>query len=91
MGSLFGFAYSQKSLDYLKTLQQKTRKQIITKIQSLAENPTPPGIKMMQGMREGEERVYRLRSGVYRVLYVIRSNPDHVVILDIDHRKDIYK
>jgi len=29
--------------------------------------------------------------GDYRVLYSIRNNPDQIVVLDIGHRKDIYK
>lgn len=91
MSLLFGFAYSEQSLEYLHTLQQKTRRQIIGKIQALASNPTPPTAKLVQGMTNGEERVYRIRSGDYRVLYVTRTNPDHVVVLDIDHRKDVYR
>jgi len=83
--------YHERSLDYLQTLQQKTRKQIITKVEALAANPLPPTSKLVQGMMNGEERVYRIRSGDYRVLYVVRANPNHVVVLDIDHRKDVYK
>ena len=91
MTSLFGFVYHERSLDYLQTLQQKTRKQIINKVQALASNPVPAHAKLVQGMTDGEERVYRIRSGDYRVLYVARKNPDHVVVLDIDHRKDVYR
>ena len=91
MRTLFGFVYHERSLTYLQTLQQKTRKQIITKVQALASNPIPPTAKLVQGMMNGEERVYRIRSGDYRILYVVRANPDHVVVLDIDHRKDVYR
>ena len=35
--------------------------------------------------------VYRERSGDYRILYIVRSNPDEVLILDIGHRKEIYR
>lgn len=89
MSSLYGFAYSQKALDYLQTLQSKLRKQIITKIYGLAALPLGPGCKMLQGMLDGEERVYRIRSGDYRILYVVRG--PLVVVLDIDHRKDVYR
>ena len=41
-------------------------------------------------MKEGEDPVHRVRSGNYRVLYTVRSNPQSIVILDIGHRKDIY-
>lgn len=89
--SLFGFAYTQRSLDFLETLQAKIRRQIVAKIEALADNPQPPGHKLIRGSAGDEERMYRIRSGDYRVVYLIRSNPSHVVILDIDHRKDIYK
>lgn len=89
--SLIGFVYSESALDYLQTLQKKIRRQIVEKINALADDPLPPGHKMLKGMKDDEERVYRIRSGDYRVLYVLRTNPKHIVILDIDHRKDIYK
>ena len=89
--SLFGFAYSTRALDFLGTVPLKIRKQIHTKINALAANPLPPGSKLIRGASGDQERVYRIRSGDYRVLYVLRNNPSHVVILDIDHRKDIYK
>lgn len=89
--SLFGFAYTEKSLDFLASLTVKLRRQIVNKIDALADNPLPPGHKLIRGGTGEEERMYRIRSGDYRVLYLLRSNPNHVVILDIDHRKDIYK
>ena len=89
--SLFGFAYSTRALDFLRAIPLKIRKQIHTKINALATNALPPGSKLIRGASGDQERVYRIRSGDYRVLYVLRSNPSHVVILDIDHRKDIYK
>jgi mRNA interferase RelE/StbE len=42
-------------------------------------------------MRDGDEPVYRIRSGDYRVVYAVRSDPNEVVILDIGHRKDVYR
>ena len=89
MASLYGFAYASKSLSYLRALQKKTRKQIIAKVNALAENPHPPTSKLVQGMLDNEERVYRIRSGDYRIPYVVRA--PIIVVLDIDHRKDIYR
>lgn len=42
-------------------------------------------------MRDGEDQVYRVRSGDYRILYVVRGNPHQIVVLDIDHRRDVYR
>ena len=87
--TLYGFAYTPKSLAYLKTVPSKFRGQIVRKIQSLAEHPTPPGTKKLHGIMDGENPVYRARQGKYRIIYSIRGVI--IVILDIDLRKDVYR
>jgi mRNA interferase RelE/StbE len=83
--------YSEKALYFLKTIEVKLRKQIVNKITLLATNPYPPNHKLIRGMLEDGERIYRIRSGNYRILYIVRSNPDQITVLDIGHRKDIYR
>jgi mRNA-degrading endonuclease RelE of RelBE toxin-antitoxin system len=85
----YGFAYDPRALDYLKTVPKNIRRQIINKIQRLAAAPHPPTAKLVQGMSDDEERVYRIRSGDYRILYIVRGII--VIVLDIDHRKDVYR
>jgi mRNA interferase RelE/StbE len=79
----------ERALAYLEGMPQKYRRQVLTKIGRLASEPYPAGCKALQGVRDGEDPVYRIRSGDYRVLYVVR-NP-LLVILDVDHRKDVYR
>jgi mRNA interferase RelE/StbE len=89
MGTLKGFAYSQAALRALERIATpKIRRQIKRHIDGLADNPMPQGVVMLKG-NNGGEPVYRLRSGDYRVLYLVREN--EIVIIDIDHRKDIYR
>ena len=38
-------------------------------------------------MKSGTEAIWRVRSGDYRILYVVRAQ--EVVVIDIDHRKDV--
>jgi mRNA-degrading endonuclease RelE of RelBE toxin-antitoxin system len=52
-------------------------------------NPTPPGCKRLIGVMDGDCPVYRVRQGDYRILYSVR--PIIIVILDIGHRKDVYR
>jgi mRNA interferase RelE/StbE len=85
----YGFAYDRQPLDYLKTLDKKLRRQIAAKILQLAANPHPATAKVVQGMVDGEERVYRIRSGDYRIIYCVRGVI--VCVLAIDHRKDVYR
>ena len=89
MAKYYGFAYSPHALDYLKKIPKKVRGQIVSKIKNLAADPYPPTTKSLKGVVDGKERVYRIRSGDYRILYVVRGII--VCVLDIDHRKDVYK
>lgn len=89
---LVGLAFSQSSIDFLASVPPKFRKQIVKKAKALMLDPHPPGSKKLQATEtELGEAVYRERSGDYRILYVLRDNPDQVVVIDIDHRKDVYK
>ena len=89
MASYYGFAYHPDCLSYLQSVPKKIRRQIIKKVEKLAGDPHPPKSKMLQGMKDDEDKVYRERSGDYRILYVVRG--EIVVVLDIDNRKDVYK
>lgn len=55
-------------------------------IRELAENPRPAGCLKLTG-REG----WRVRIGVYRIIYGIDDSEKKVIVLDIGHRKDIYR
>lgn len=88
--ALYGFSYSRSALKALGTLPTKHRKQIRNKIEKLADDPIPKGAKLLQGLSDHSEQIYRIRSGDYRVLYCVRDGP-LVAVLDIGHRKDIYR
>ena len=90
MTALYGFAYTESALKYLETMvPTKIRSQIKRRIEALAANPIPPGSKKLIGIMDGENPIYRVRQGDYRILYSVR--PVIIVILDIDHRKDVYR
>ncbi|EDP62941.1 hypothetical protein BAL199_18851 [alpha proteobacterium BAL199] len=85
-----GFAFTTAALDFLATLPPKIRKQVIKKAKALHANPHPQGSKKLHGVvTDDGDPVYRERSGDYRILYVVR--PEEVMVLDIDHRKDVYR
>jgi mRNA interferase RelE/StbE len=92
MSALYGFAFTDAALKYLeKVVSAKVRGQIKRKIEKLAADPFPPGSKKLKGVTEDDDPVHRIRSGKYRVLYQVKDNPSEIIILDIDHRKDVYK
>jgi mRNA interferase RelE/StbE len=55
-------------------------------INSLAENAAPPGSKNLTN-RPG----YRLRVGDYRIIYTVDGGELIITVIEIGHRKDIYR
>lgn len=59
---------------------------ILKRIDSLAENPRGEGsIKL-----SGQER-YRVRQGVYRVIYEIKESEVVILVVKVAHRSQVYK
>ena len=38
-----------------------------------------------------EDDMYRCRIGIYRVVYSVQDEIVTIIVLDIDHRKDVYR
>lgn len=70
----------------LEALPSKDRRRIATRIQHLAFEPRPAGTEKLSGQEK-----YRLRQGNYRVLYSIDDADLAVVIVKIDHRRNVYR
>lgn len=71
----------------LAALPGEARRRIASKIDALAENPRPPGTKKLTG----EDDLYRVRVGDYRVVYEIRDRVLIVLVLNIGHRREVYR
>ena len=84
-----GLAFTKAALDNLEGIPHKMRAQVIKKAKALILNPHGDGTKKLKGVEDNGEPVYRERSGDYRILYVVREI--EVVVLDIDHRRDVYR
>lgn len=61
-------------------------KRILARIRSLADDSRPAGCEKLSG----QER-YRVRQGVYRIVYEIEDMRLVVVVVRIAHRSDVYK
>lgn len=86
------FAFTSRALDFLEGLPPKVRRQVTRRAKNLLQNPFPPSSKRLVEVETLEgDPVYRERSGDYRILYIVRTKPDEVLILDIGHRKEIYR
>jgi mRNA interferase RelE/StbE len=73
---------------YLKNLDKKTYNSILNKVKSLTKDPFPPDTKRVVGRKE---KVFRLRIGKYRILYVVYLELNTVLIINIDKRSRAYR
>ena len=70
----------------ISKLPKESIKRIINKIQTLSDDPRPNGCKKLSG-----DEKYRIRIGVYRVLYSIMDEKLIIYIVKVGHRKKIYE
>lgn len=70
----------------LKSLPHKDVMRILERIDALQYNPRPVGSEKLSG----QER-YRVRQGVYRILYEVLDERLIVTVVKVGHRKHIYK
>ena len=73
----------QKDLD---PIPKRDLKRILAAIAELANDPRPPQSRKLSGSEK-----YRLRCGVYRVLYEIHEDILIVCIVKVGHRRDVYR
>ncbi|WP_254412920.1 type II toxin-antitoxin system RelE family toxin [Dyadobacter diqingensis] len=71
----------------IRNLQKTEVQKIIPAIQSLSENPRPPGCKKLVSVNN----IYRIRIGNYRVLYSIDDLIRIVEISGVKHRREAYE
>ena len=71
----------------LQRLPAAVQKRIVAEVAALAENPRPAGVVKLVG----DDNLWRLRIGDYRVVYEIHDARLVVLVLRVAHRKDVYR
>lgn len=69
----------------MAALPNEVLRRITERVQALAQDPFPRGMKKLQGGG------YRLRVGDYRVLYDVVPKSRTVTIYAVGHRRDVYR
>ena len=73
---------------FLKSLPSHDKQKIETKIIELSKNPRNEQVIKLTNVKPD---TYRARQGYYRIKFHIHDDILVVEVIDIDHRKDIYK
>lgn len=71
----------------LRDIPQADVRRILARIDSLRDDPRPPGGSEKLSAQER----YRLRQGNYRILYAIADVEVVIEIVKIGHRREIYR
>jgi mRNA interferase RelE/StbE len=71
----------------IRKLRREDQIRVVRSIQALAAEPTPPGSRKVRGYDD----VFRIRVGVYRVLYRVVGRRLVIIILKVGHRREIYR
>jgi len=58
------------------------------KIEKLEENPFPQDIERVEDFKG--EKVFRVRVGDQRILYIVRYNPNKLIVVKVDKRSRVY-
>jgi mRNA interferase RelE/StbE len=83
---MYEIEFTNRAVKNLKKIDSKYQKLIIEKLEVLAQNPAKGvNIKPLIGTI-----YYRLRVADYRVIYELQNNELIILVIDINHRKDIY-
>jgi mRNA interferase RelE/StbE len=70
----------------LRDLPTQDVKRIMQRIRSLADDPRPAGCEKLSSLER-----YRIRQGVYRIIYEIDDDRIVVVVVKVGHRREVYR
>ncbi len=70
----------------LKGIPKNSLTKILKKIELLKENPRPEGSEKLTG-----KELYRIRQGIYRIIYSIQDTELTIWVVKVGHRREIYR
>ncbi len=79
---------SSRAKGFLKRTDKELYGRIINKLKKLADDPFPQDSKRVIGQRE---KVFRVRVGNHRILYVVFQDKNAILVVNIDKRQKAYK
>ena len=83
MLAMYKVQVSNRAKRQLRKLDGEYRSALITKLETLAQDPRPKGCTKVRDC-------YRIRQGDYRIIYEITKQDPTVIILAGGHRKHVY-
>lgn len=87
MSHRYEIRIARRAAKSLAALQRRDQQRIRAAIELLAEDPRPPACIAMTG----EDSVYRVRVGNYRIVYEVIDDGLVIHVVRIGHRREVYR
>lgn len=87
MSHRYEIRIARRAAKSLAALQRRDQQRIRAAIELLAEDPRPPACMAMTG----EDSVYRVRVGNYRIVYEVIDDVLVIHVVRIGHRREVYR
>ena len=71
----------------LRSFAPAIQKRLVKHMRTLQHDPRPQGVKKLAG----EDHLYRIREGDYRIIYTIHDDELIVLVVKIGDRKEVYR
>ncbi|MCK7595307.1 type II toxin-antitoxin system RelE family toxin [Pseudomarimonas salicorniae] len=82
----YRLVFKQSVAEDLRAIPKADVARILKRIEALADDPTPPGSEKLSAQAR-----YRIRQGVYRILYEIENDQLVIVVVKVGHRREVYR
>ena len=84
---MYRVEFASRARRMFRNLPADVQRRLDPAIQALRQDPRPPGCKKLSG----EEFLWRIRVGDYRIVYQIQDNELLVLVVKVGHRREIYR
>jgi mRNA interferase RelE/StbE len=85
--ALYRIELTRDAVRALAKLDKPVRRRLQSAIDKLADDPRPAGMIPLRGA----PGAFRIRVGDYRVIYVLHDDRLLIVVIDLGHRRDVYR
>ena len=70
----------------LRGIPKTDVRRLLKRIEALCDEPRPPGCEKLTG-----HELYRIRQGVYRVVYSVDDSKVVIEVIKVGHRREVYR
>ena len=83
----YAITFARSARKELESFDAPIVKRLVPKIEALAKEPRPTGCRKLKG----EKNLWRIRVGMYRIVYAVYDDERRVDVVAVRHRSKAYE